>query len=61
MTFSSATLVKNMAINGDLVVRTLNGLNVLEAARNLVLSDEDATVEGPYGLKFLGDVTGKEL
>lgn len=62
LTFSSATVVTtNMAINGDLIVRTLNGLNVLEAARNLVQSDEDAIITGPYGVKFLGDLTGKDV
>ncbi|XP_068220723.1 uncharacterized protein [Palaemon carinicauda] len=62
LTFVSKTTVTELEIvNGDLVVDTLNGLDVAAAAADLVLFDEDAIITGGYGLQFTGQVKVNEL
>lgn len=47
-----------MTLAGNLRVDTLNGLRVEEAARGLVLQDQDATIHGPHTLHLVDNTTG---
>ncbi|XP_064112419.1 uncharacterized protein LOC135219519 [Macrobrachium nipponense] len=61
LTFLSKTTITELEMNGDLTVKTLNGLDVAAAAADLVLFDEDAIITGGGGLQFTGQVNVKEL
>ncbi|XP_042213153.1 uncharacterized protein LOC121860162 [Homarus americanus] len=57
LTFTSKTTATNVIINGDLTVDSLNGFDVGLAAADMVMVDEDATIRGPFGLRFIGDLS----
>lgn len=57
MTFSDKSSINNLKVNAsDLNVVSLNGLNLTEAAADLVLVDENAEIAGP--LIFTSNVAG---
>ncbi|XP_071544738.1 uncharacterized protein [Panulirus ornatus] len=61
LTFASRTAVASMALNGDFIVDSLNGFDVLASAVDMVLVDEDAIIKGSFGLQFSGSVSVASL
>lgn len=50
-----------MVLNGDLIVDSLNGFDVVASAADMVLINEDAIIKGSFGLQFLGPISGTTL
>ncbi|KAK4315661.1 hypothetical protein Pmani_013124 [Petrolisthes manimaculis] len=66
VSFLSKTIANRIAISGNLLVTRLNNMDVVAAARNLVLNGQDAVITSLAGLKFTAplkvtwlNVTGK--
>ncbi|XP_050701941.1 uncharacterized protein LOC126988145 [Eriocheir sinensis] len=57
LTFLGKTVATQMTLAGNLRVETLNGLRVEDAARGLVLQDQDATIHGSHTLHLTANTT----
>nr|XP_053634704.1 uncharacterized protein LOC128690173 [Cherax quadricarinatus] len=62
LTFTSPIDMMTLdVVEADVTLESLNGLDVLTTANNMVLLGENATVSDSSGLQFTGDVHVKEL
>lgn len=60
LTFTNKTTATSVKMtNSDLLVKSLNGMVVEDAAADIVLSNEDATING--SLMFKGNVLGEDF
>lgn len=54
----SKILANRVAISGNLLVTKLNDMDVVAAARDLVLNGQDATITSSAGLQFTAPLKG---
>lgn len=50
-----------MKLNGHLTVDSLNGFDVQALAADMVLVDQDAIIEGSFGLQFTSALSGNSI
>ncbi|XP_069180722.1 LOW QUALITY PROTEIN: uncharacterized protein [Procambarus clarkii] len=61
VTFASKTVATHMKLNGHLTVDSLNGFDVQALAADMVLVDQDAIIEGSFGLQFTSALSVQSL
>lgn len=58
VSFLSKIIANRITVSGNLLVTKLNDMDVVAAARDLVLNGQDATITSPAGLQFTAPLKG---